>query len=522
MKNFLTVLCLCVISFNAFCAEPHYNCQLQSNSGNVTKTLKFQDGNLVCGHMGIDGCKDGTFVSIRLGVPDGKSSDIPIYGCHASGINMWIEQPVSSIRDCGTLELSEFLGEFGGNNVYYELGEGEALSDFCKINLADAEKNCIDTDGKWTDNKCECSGETVEKDGGLDVSPCKCVADLERGTDLNGKNPNKCWPKPYLANKCLKYRDGVEEDWLCPYYSGDYGDHDETNPKYNFHKYSKGSCDCDDWANNSRICINGDHAEYRDNCNCPGFSFDAVKAAYDRGSWDFGMDNEGFYCYKPYTQFNYQACSSDNDCKNIDNTKRPYLHSTSWKCIEQTAGVHVCAARECENGWEPKNGYCQESKTTQTPQSENKNAVSGGKAGTTKTCTDSNMDANCKCIVPGTVERGGVCVCTDFNKEIKGGKCEYTAAYRSKLKTDIDSKYSKIKSLTASFEVNKWKDAEGNFNTARLASDSIAGVVLGTAGGIITSKLVKKNQLKKGFEDIQCHIGGQSVADYGDEFTVGW
>ena len=51
--------------------------------------------------------------------------------------------------------------------------------------------------------------------------------------------------------------------------------------------------------------------------------------------------------------------------------------------------------------------------------------------------------------------------------------------------------------------------------------DSIAGVVLGTAGGIITSNVVKKNQIKRGFDDVMCTVGGQSVADWGDEFRVG-
>ena len=69
-------------------------------------------------------------------------------------------------------------------------------------------------------------------------------------------------------------------------------------------------------------------------------------------------------------------------------------------------------------------------------------------------------------------------------------------------------------------KLSVWRDADGKFNTARLASDSIAGVVLGTAGGVITSKIVKKNQIKNGFEDLKCTIGGQVVATYGDEFTV--
>lgn len=70
-------------------------------------------------------------------------------------------------------------------------------------------------------------------------------------------------------------------------------------------------------------------------------------------------------------------------------------------------------------------------------------------------------------------------------------------------------------------DASVWKTADGGFNYARLASDSVAGVVLGTAGGIITSKLVKKSQLSKGFEDIMCTIGGQNVAGWDDEFSVG-
>ena len=525
LKKFLTVLCLCVVSNIAF-GGPTYNCVLQSNSGSAAATLKFPSGNLVCGHKGTDGCNDGIFISVRNGIPDGKSADIPVYRCDSSGTNTWFGQPVSSIKDCETLELPELLGEFDGNNVYYKLGDGEALSGACKINLADAERNCIDTDGKWADNKCECSG-TVEKDGGLDVSPCKCVADLERGTDLDGNNPNKCWPKPYLRKKCLKFRDS-SNDWFCPNYSGSRGDHLETNPNYSFYIFEDKQCYCDDLVNNSRICVNGDHAEYRANCNCPGFSFDAVKAAYESDTNEWDVDKDGFDCMKPKSQYNYQTCSNDNDCKNIDNTKRPYLHSTAWHCAWQSAGVRVCTATACESGWTPINGYCQEDKNTQTPQSENKNAnlVSNikteTKAGTKKPCTDpDNMDSNCKCIVAGTVERGEKCVCRDDNQEIKNGKCEWTAKYVAGLESDLDSKFNGLSATIGGFEKNVWRDENGEFNTARLASDSIAGVVLGTVGGIVTANLVKKAQVKQGFEDIGCYIGGQSVAGYGDEFNVG-
>ncbi|MBQ9540686.1 MAG: hypothetical protein IJU89_04665 [Alphaproteobacteria bacterium] len=85
----------------------------------------------------------------------------------------------------------------------------------------------------------------------------------------------------------------------------------------------------------------------------------------------------------------------------------------------------------------------------------------------------------------------------------------------------ITNAVSTIDKYVDGLDVSVWKNADGEFNGARLASDSIAGVVLGTAGGIITSNVVKKNQLKSGFEDIVCTINGQEVGSYGDEIIVG-
>lgn len=89
------------------------------------------------------------------------------------------------------------------------------------------------------------------------------------------------------------------------------------------------------------------------------------------------------------------------------------------------------------------------------------------------------------------------------------------------VESSIDLYYSNLLRLRDGLGLSEWRDENGDFNTARLVSDSVAGVVLGTVGGIVTSKLVKKNQLKKGFEDLSCTVGGQRVADYGDDFTVG-
>ena len=74
---------------------------------------------------------------------------------------------------------------------------------------------------------------------------------------------------------------------------------------------------------------------------------------------------------------------------------------------------------------------------------------------------------------------------------------------------------------SAKMNVSVWKNADGKFNTARLASDATAGVVLGTVGGIVSANVIKKKQVEKGFDALNCSVGGQKVADWGDEFTVG-
>lgn len=92
---------------------------------------------------------------------------------------------------------------------------------------------------------------------------------------------------------------------------------------------------------------------------------------------------------------------------------------------------------------------------------------------------------------------------------------------QNRARNKISSAIAKMDDIRSGLKLTVWRDEEGNFNTSRLLSDSIAGVVLGTAGGLITSNVVKKNQVENGFEDIQCTIGGQVVAGWGDEFRVG-
>ena len=140
------------------------------------------------------------------------------------------------------------------------------------------------------------------------------------------------------------------------------------------------------------------------------------------------------------------------------------------------------------------------------------------------------QDAGYKACIDATNTKwnGKECVCTVSGWEWDGAKCEKSQALidsekLSAAKKRISATSEWLKTKWKAFEDDRtvWKNKEGKFNTARLASDSIAGVVLGTAGGLITSNIVKKNQVKKGFDDISCTIGGQYVADWDDEFVVG-
>ena len=92
---------------------------------------------------------------------------------------------------------------------------------------------------------------------------------------------------------------------------------------------------------------------------------------------------------------------------------------------------------------------------------------------------------------------------------------------QARARTRIADAVRDMRDIESGLKLTVWRDEDGNFNTSRLLSDSIAGVVLGTAGGLITSNVVKKNNIENGFEDIQCTVGGQVVAGWGDEFRVG-
>ncbi len=88
---------------------------------------------------------------------------------------------------------------------------------------------------------------------------------------------------------------------------------------------------------------------------------------------------------------------------------------------------------------------------------------------------------------------------------------------------NVSGAYNRVSEFFKKIDSDRsvWKNADGSFNGVRLASDLTAGVVLGTVGGVVSGVLIKKAQVEKGFDALNCSVGGQKIADWGDEFRVG-
>ena len=108
-----------------------------------------------------------------------------------------------------------------------------------------------------------------------------------------------------------------------------------------------------------------------------------------------------------------------------------------------------------------------------------------------------------------------------YSVTMTGDNSQVVISEQNASRLKIKRAWTRLNAMSNDFKVSVWRDKQGNFNTARLASDSIAAVVLGTTGALVTSNIVKKNQVSGGFEDISCQVGGQTVAGWGDQFSVG-
>lgn len=212
----------------------------------------------------------------------------------------------------------------------------------------------------------------------------------------------------------------------------------------------------------------------------------------------------GLACCDTGTEADYVSATDKCVCK--DPTKE-------FKINE--AGRGYCVAK----GETAPEAKCECTLTATTTAIANARSSCGGKPSEAVATAIAQIELQCKDVAKCDAKKF-----LEYLDIINGASASCTMPNIPVVNINIAKVKSSVESLDKRFgslDVSVWKTAEGNFNGARLASDSIAGVVLGTTGALITSSVVKKNQIKSGFEDIVCTVGGQTVGSYGDEITVG-
>ncbi len=280
-----------------------------------------------------------------------------------------------------------------------------------------------------------------------------------------------------------------------------------------------------------------------------------------RATWEYG-DSGTLVC-------TVQGCSDnrailDNDCFvalefGYDSCKRMFSHyaasgaikasnSGPFACVAEEGGYYRCGCNDisCERGymleWNANYGGkmcvsklgkpCNE-KPTGVAEGEYRESIDGeywcGRkkcyCHATK-CTDANftLTDDGKCIESTSVQEV-VVVAGEGGDEVTKEPIEPEVVTQDITQQPVDTKSisdlaGSLAKVEGQFGLSKWRTADGEFNKARLASDLTAGVVLGTTGALVTSSVVKKKQVKEGFEALECTVGGQHVGDWGDVFRI--
>lgn len=287
-------------------------------------------------------------------------------------------------------------------------------------------------------------------------------------------------------------------------------------------------------CSDAQVYENGQCVEKESGCKQSGGTWNTNTKKCDCMSPNTTLDATGYVCE---CKSGYAWNNKNDKTKGCYNVAVAAQNKTDKEKCESTGGVWKNNACSCDvNKNLKKNGnVCEcissdyqydttQKECTITDIAKQKEAcakISDAKWGLDKcVCTDPNKEPDLDRLVcvyldgyeackakPDVADwiKGG-CVCKQSDYVWSGTDCIKSAGL------EVKELYEDIDSIVGNYKKSKWKDAEGKFNTARLASDSIAGVVLGTVGGVVTSTVIKKNQVKDGFEDLKCSIGGQSVA----------
>lgn len=462
------------------------------------------------------------------GKGDGQTYDVPDQKCKCSDSSQEWDEAAGKCVDPDAADVAACEAS-GGN-----WSDGECKCNETTLTQSSDKKTCVRNDAYYNCTASTSGGDWVS-------GACKC----DSGKGLTGPNSDGAC---YCSNSAQVYDSGI----------GQCTDSAETVCKKTGGVWDGTNCDCD---------ISGKNIKKKDGsvpvqCECisPDYEWNADKTQGCKLSPEAENRKENFEKSK-------EACEAWGGTWSPGTWESPDgVDVTKWKCkCPNSAGVVQATAVSCKcdtiNGYqETAPGKCEPTKCKDL---EKKCATVSDASYKTLTAHDGQKYCECVCddeknkaynysknkceaitnicdlIDDAVLDRYGNCVCKSNWLPPVRGKCPSGTSSGSasgggassgvtvspqqiaQAKQNVSDVYDDLKSISDGFGRSHWKTASGNFNGARLASDSIAGVVLGTVGGVVTSNVIKKNQVKGGFESLQCTVGGQLVADFADQFQVG-
>ena len=446
MKKFLTLFVLCgLISGHAWGAT--YNCQVQDigtwsfKSSNEYLFVNVADYNhsngkaLVCGHMGTNGCDNGTMVFVTgAHYKDGDLyTDAWFYECSSSGGNSWDAVGTSALPQCSSLDGMEVITTIADKYVYVP---SDVLKRYALSGYYISDKFC------WSEKEKYVAPDPVV------VKP-KCPA----GSSDKILSKKDC--KSGERFECAKY--GAPNQCVCGKCIAGAGERRDDGDR------TVGKC-------HPSVCV----SEVCKEC-----------------------------CKRPASQTIWDRTAQVCQCVNGGKFQK---ENGTWICKVDSGAVVPGNPYKCDaalmakmDGWR---------------------AQCAAKADVLELITE--LEEYCKGKPDKDVFLRLYDEVADAAKQCATVAPVDDSAEKLRLsRRKISDAHGILVGMREMFKTSVWKDEEGKFNTSRLVSDSIAGVVLGTVGGVVTSNVVKKNQVEDGFEDIKCTIGGQTVAEWGDQFRVG-
>ena len=389
--------------------------------------------------------------------------------------------------ECKCDENSRGLKPVSGDKTCECIDNNKKYSQSDKMCVLTDQANCENTGGEWDDKKqtCTCDSKKNIKQEPSNQKVCICKNDdygpdpTVKGCELTQDAKERRTDFENLKESCEKW-DGAKwfpETWERELSNGK--ENENWEPK-------KWKCTCN--PSGGQISADNDRS-----CVC-----DIGKGYYLKSK------NSPYRCEQTDCATLQKKCNSSigGGTRYIDEGTASGRQICDCKCNDDKK-VYSLAENMCIDAPNPVQFLC--------------NAVKPANSAMI------DKDNNCVCISTGRRPENGKCPPAANSGSASGGGASSSLTPSSddinKAKEKVSAAYKELKQIE--FEKSHWKTASGNFNGARLASDSIAGVVLGTVGGVVTSNVIKKNQVKGGFENLQCTVGGQMVADYGDQFQVG-